>query len=521
MTSKRSFYLKIAYLVVIGVLLLPLSFLSQPASSRAKEGGGGPGGILAQLRAKHDLSQAQLGEIDPTSETIKLATFGLRGVATNILWEKANRYDKKKDWTNLSATLKQIAKLEPHFIAVWRFQAWRVSYNVSAEFDDYRGRYRWVIRGIDFLNEGIRYNEREPVLYWDVGWFTAQKIGRADESKQFRKLFKDDDDFHGSRPPEFRDNWLVGKEAFTEAEALVAGGASLKKMSPVLFYSERPMCQMNYAETLEEDGSFGDKAEIAWNTAGREWHEYGDRDIPTSFGLVIRLNDRAEHVEQALELRAELDAMTPGVREKLAHDRADQLSEEEREVLSVPFDERTEQQHEHTMLIQRRLQITHEQVAEQLTGAERSKAVELAKMLTEAEQMANVIRRYQEIVNFEYWDRRAAIEQTEQARDARRLIYEARQAFVEATDLGLAKAKFEQGLAEWRKLLDSGQFENLVQDADVGRDLIETIDLYRKILDARDEPFPEDFILQDVLDLHQERFGEPEEEPPPPQEEEE
>jgi hypothetical protein len=515
MTSRRSFYLKIAYLVVIGVLLLPLSFLSQPASSRAKGDGGSPGGYLARLRAEYDLSEAELGEIDPTSETIKLATFGLRGVATNILWEKANRYDKKKDWTNLSATLKQIAKLEPHFIAVWRFQAWRVSYNVSAEFDDYRGRYRWVIRGIDFLNEGIRYNEREPVLYWDVGWFTAQKIGRADESKQFRKLFKEDDDFHGSRPPEFRDNWLVGKEAFTEAEALVAGGSSLKKMSPVLFYSERPMCQMNYAETLEEDGSFREKARRAWETAGREWHDYGDRDIPTSFGLVIRLNDRGEHMEQAQELRAELDAMTPGLREKVAREQTDQLSEEDREVLDVPFDERTEEQHNQTMMIQRRLRITHEQVANQLTGAERSRAVELAKMLTEAEEMANVIRRYQEIVNFEYWDRRAAIEQTEQARAAREFIYDGRQAFVEATDLGLAKAKYEDGLAKWRELLDLDQFENLVEDASLGRDLIETIDLYRKILDARDEPFPEDFILQDVLDLHQERFSEPEEEPPP------
>ena len=359
---------------------------------QAKQGGGGQGGVLAQLRAKHDLGQAQLGEIDPTSETIKLATFGLRGVATNILWEKANRYDMKKDWTNLSATLKQIAKLEPHFIAVWRFQAWRVSYNVSAEFDDYRGRYRWVIRGIDFLKEGIRYNEREPVLYWDVGWFTAQKIGRADESKQFRRLFRQDDDFHGSRPPEFRDNWLVGKESFAEAEELVEGGASLKKMSPVLFYSERPMCQMNYAETLEEDGIFEERARLAWQKAGREWSEYGDREIPTSFGLLIRHNDRQGTVRRADNLRAELDEMTPGLREQVARQHQDELSEEERQVLDVPFDERTEEQHQRAMEIDWKLRITHKQVAEQLTGAQRSLALEVAEKLTEAEELADVIR---------------------------------------------------------------------------------------------------------------------------------
>ena len=122
----------------------------------------------------------------------------MSGIAADILWEKGQRYKMKKDWTDLSATLKQIRKVQPNFIGVWRFQAWNLSYNVSHEFDDYRDRYRWVIRGIDFLKEGIQYNEHKPVLQWDVGWFIRHKIGRADEKKQFRKLFKEDDDFHGS-----------------------------------------------------------------------------------------------------------------------------------------------------------------------------------------------------------------------------------------------------------------------------------------------------------------------------------
>ena len=50
MTSRRSFYLKIAYLMAIGVLLLPLSCLSQPATTRVKTVQGSHGGILARLR---------------------------------------------------------------------------------------------------------------------------------------------------------------------------------------------------------------------------------------------------------------------------------------------------------------------------------------------------------------------------------------------------------------------------------------------------------------------------------------
>jgi hypothetical protein len=508
MTSRRSFFLKIVYLMGIGVLLLPLSYLSQPATGRVQTSRGGHGGLLAQMRGKYELSEAQLGEIDPTSETIKLATFGMRGVAANVLWEKANRYDRKKDWTNLSATLQQIAKLEPHFIAVWRFQAWRVSYNISAQFDDFRGRYRWVIRGINFLEEGIRYNEREPVLRWDVGWFTSQKIGRADEKVQFRRLFKEDDDFHGSRPPELRDNWLVGKLSFEKAEELVEEGASLRKMSPVLFYSEKPMCQMNYAENLGEDGIFEEKLRIAWDRATREWSEYGDREIPTSFGDIIRLNDRGMYYNKAEELRARLEAMTGDLREQIAEERKAALGAEQREAYETPPEERTERQHELVAEVNRKLNVSHQDVAERLTGAERGRGLEIAEQLAEAERLTDIVRRYQQIVNYEFWQRRAAVEQTSQALEARKLIYEGRQEFVEQIRLRRAKEKFEAGLAKWREVLDMPQFPGLVEDRNLGRDIIDAIKLYRRILDACDEPFPEDFILRDSLERHRDMLEE-------------
>ena len=129
-------------LVAIGVLLIPLSVLSQPADSSS------PGGLLAQMRAEEGLSQANLGEIDPTSETMRLATLGLKNVAVTLLWDRANYYKKVEDWTNLSATLEQMTKLQPNFYSVWDFQAHNLSYNISVEFDDYHDRYAWVIKGI-------------------------------------------------------------------------------------------------------------------------------------------------------------------------------------------------------------------------------------------------------------------------------------------------------------------------------------------------------------------------------------
>ena len=509
MNPRRSFFRKIAYLVAIALLLVPLFWLSQPATTGAKGTKGSPGGQLAQLRDAYGLSEAKLGEIDPTSETIKLATFGMRGVAVNILWEKANRYKMKKDWTNLSATLQQIAKLEPHFIAVWRHQAWNLSYNVSAEFDDYRERYRWVIKGIDFLKIGIRYNEHEPRLLWDLGWFVAQKIGRADEAKQFRRLFKDDDDFHGSRPPGLRDNWLVGKEWFAKAEELVDGGASLRGMSPVIFFSDRPMCQMNYAEALEKDGIFGGKARQEWNLASREWTRgpceqvpFGDRDIPTAYGDTIRLNDRESFEQTAARLKTELDALAPGLREKIGEEKRASLTDAERQALDAPISERTEQQHVLASEAGEKLEVTHTLVAQRVTGPQRSKALQLAEDLTKAERMATIIRRYRQIVNFAYWRRRARIEQTAEARAAREFIYHADRFSFDGR-LPEARNAYDAGLAKWRELLDKPEFAGLVADETTGQELVEIIDRYRKLLDKRDEPFPEDFILQDVLDLHE------------------
>ena len=268
-------------------------WLSQPATNAVKGVPGSPGGMLAQLRDQYHLSQAQLGQIDPTSVTIKLATLGMRGVAANILWEKANDFKMKKDWTNLGATLNQITKVQPNFINVWSNQAWNLSYNVSVEFDDYRQRYRWVIKGIDFLKEGIKYNERQPRLLWDLGWMISEKIGKADESKQFRKLFKEDDDFHGSRPLALRDNWLVGKEWFERVVEMVDTGMTMMGKSPLIYRSSGPMCQMYYAEDLEKDGTFGEVAKRAWVGAGQQWQRLRQRRHPHHASRTRRPRNRS------------------------------------------------------------------------------------------------------------------------------------------------------------------------------------------------------------------------------------
>ncbi|HEY2892703.1 MAG TPA: IRE (iron responsive element), partial [Pirellulales bacterium] len=293
--NNRAFNRKVAYLAAIALLLVPIAALSQPAALNPKNpGAGSPGGTLSRLRTQYNLAQAELGEIDPASETMKLSTLGLRGVAANILWGWANYYKKIEDWDKLEMTVNQIIRLQPNFVEVWDFQAHNLSYNVSVEFDDYRMRYEWVKKGIRFLVDGTHYNRDEPGLLSELGWFTGQKVGRADEQKQFRRLFRKDHDFHKlfrengvevdtARGPEGDpDNWLVARLWYNKAvDAVTYSGKPIRGRTPLLFYSGGPMSQINASAAMQKDGHFFETALLSWRRGLDEWFSFGNRELPT------------------------------------------------------------------------------------------------------------------------------------------------------------------------------------------------------------------------------------------------
>jgi len=488
MSRQSTFQRKIIYLVGICILLGLLVLSSSD---------------LTQRREEHGLSQAHLGQMDPTSETIKLATLGMRGIAANILWEKAYRYQMKKDWTNLSATLEQITRVQPNFISVWRFQAWNLSYNVSVQFDNFRDRYQWVIRGIDFLQKGVAYNEREPRLVSEVGWFTSHKIGRADEHRQFRKLFKEDDDFHGRTWPyavgEDRDNWLVGKHWFRRAEELIeTTGVAMTGKSPLMLYSDAPMCQISYAEALEKDGRFDEKAKVEWEIASKEWSDFGDREIATSYEDVpfVRLNDLELRQEEASKLFKELEPLLATRHDQIEQEKRAELTAEQRQVLEIPSSERTAEQQQLAEEAEQQIKVTNEEVARRLDGADRTKAIDLIKRMAAKQRVAKVIGRYRDPVNFDYWQLRANIEQDDLTLSARKLIYDGSQAFADG-DLEPARKLYDRGLQAWREVLD--KYPRLIAEWTIRAELTDTVDVYRRLLDLRDEEFPDPFILQDIF----------------------
>jgi len=530
MSSRRSFIRKIIYLLLICLLLFPLHWLSQPATNTARGVQGKPGGVLAQMRTKYHLSQARLGEVDPGSVTIKLATLGMRGLAADILWEKANDYKMKKDWTNFGATLNQITKVQPNFINIWMNQAWNLSYNISVEFDDYRERYRWVIKGFNFLDEGIKYNEGQPRLLWEMGRMVSQKIGKADEVKQFRRLFAEDSDYRDSLPVDMLnpadtrdtcfndkgrlDNWLVGRGWYKKSIDMVDKGVPMMGQSPLIYRSSAPMCRMNYAEALEKDGVFGDVAQEAWADASAEWHHYGSEDVPSSFRwegsddpIVIHLNDEEAEEKAARATIAQLEKMQPGLRDKMiAEKKKDNLSDPQRLALATPPEKRTGKENELAFQATEAIKVTHDDVARKISGTteKRDAAKKLAKEAKEHELLALYTNRYRGTVNFNYWRQHAEVEQGRGIRNARQLIYRGDRAFA-VGDIVDAKNAYEEGLEAWRKVLDA--HPEYLTDQTTNEDLMDMIRRYRHVLGQDEKSLPKSFILQDVIDIQQKLFG--------------
>ncbi len=522
MSQNASFVRKIIYGCAIVVLLFPLFFLGQPATSSRAETEAGQaattGGKLALLRSDYGLSQAELGEIDPASETMKLATLGLRGVATNLLWTRADNYKMTESWDKLSATLNQIAKLQPNYISVWEYQAHNLSYNVSAEFDDYRSRYHWVKKGLEFLLEGTKYNHRNPRLFWSLGWFTGHKIGRSDEHVQFREMFRKDKDFHeqlmdyvtidNARGPEGPDNWLVAYLWYKQSEAVVDKGVPTtwmrldvnqegytdKRRSPVIFYSDPSMALIAFADAITAEIIPGERTRQAWRRAGEEWEAFGSMDIPTTFGHSVRLNNVSDLRKETIALRDQLEQLSPGLREKIREQRHTELSPEERAIFDAK--KRTAEMSEEEMASYarafRKMTVSDMEVAEAMPKELRSRALNLARRAAESADIGDHTATYAEIVNYDYWKTRCKVESTPTTADARRYMRLGDEDGAKAMP-DTAKVHYEKAWDEWAKIFE--EYPELIND-DMAEDLKEVIFRYKLVLDQLDEEFPKNFKLQ-------------------------
>ena len=424
---------KLVYVIAIVILLGPIIYLGQPASSAGTESGG----VIARERFKARLGEASLGDVDPASTSMSLVLLGMRGMAANLLWMQADQLRDRKQWSQLEQTVESILLLQPHFQSVWKFQCWNLTYNVSAECDAVTDRFYWVKRGLVFLTRGVNRNKSIPELPHDLGDFCGKKIGRADERDFYRRFFVSDPDpaFNNGPDPHVNpngiDNYLVAREWYAQANTVADSGVVTQhKMDGPLFYSYPTKSLMDFGAAKQQDAldakidsmnQLFTEARQRWAQAYEEWvGEFGRREfvVPVFGKLQIDGNDTE------LSKYAEEDGMT-------------------------------------------------------------------------LKQKIEYRDRYQNTTGYRYWKLRCEVESTEDLSEGHRLLIVGRKKYRDEQDMQGAEAALSEGLTRMERIFnqhknEDGRSKIVADDSDMLEEVIKALLIYRQVRELNGKPITAD-----------------------------
>lgn len=108
---------------------------------------------------------------------------GLRTLVATVLNLRAFSYFENHQWAKVADTYETIVQLAPHTPYYWETGSWHMAYNAASYYQrnelglpDLRARgewRRWIEKGTAFLEEGVRQNPDNAVLWSRLGWLYA------------------------------------------------------------------------------------------------------------------------------------------------------------------------------------------------------------------------------------------------------------------------------------------------------------------------------------------------------------
>lgn len=352
------------------------------------------------------------------------------------LWKTVARQRQLGNTDKVDEALDEILQLVPDSIPIWQYAAWSVGFFEAERMKSTDEKYQAARRGILLLLKGVDVNPDNPILLYELGFYSGTRIG-LHENGEMRELFRHDHKLHkilkayieldrsrgvGGLP----DNWLVAKSFYRQAIlAYTEKDKSIGNKFPLLVFSGVPSSLSRYAESLELDGRFGDEVAIAWRRAAESWRALENRPFKNEWlGDTIRLSDSKDL--------------------------------EERIHAGETLVEKTRQKYE--ICKTRRL-----------------------------------------IVNLDAWQQRCEVEQTELVRGARQSLYRANVRLMDSknkgTSLEPARILFDEGFHAWKEVFE--HYEDLIDNVLMCEGLIQDIEIYQKEF-YEGRSLPTDFPLGDV-----------------------
>ena len=114
----------------------------------------------------------------PVTEGVLAALGGLRSIAAEVVWFRADRLQDEGRYVELAQLASTLAYLEPHTSEVWSHAAWNLAYNISIMMPTGEDRWRWVLAAMRLLRDkGLVLNPRSVELYRELAWLFELKLG--------------------------------------------------------------------------------------------------------------------------------------------------------------------------------------------------------------------------------------------------------------------------------------------------------------------------------------------------------
>lgn len=139
--------------------------------------------MVAVLAAAGVAAQVGLAKMRPATgpaaaESAFAAFGGLRSIASEIVWFRADRLQDEGRYVELAQLAHALTLSEPHTPEVWSYASWNLAYNVSVMMNTPADRWRWVKSALTLLrDEGLKYNPKSAELYKELAMLFEFKLG--------------------------------------------------------------------------------------------------------------------------------------------------------------------------------------------------------------------------------------------------------------------------------------------------------------------------------------------------------
>ena len=135
------------------------------------------------------IENSKIENAPPTVVFAQVALGGFRGFIADVLWLRAMRLHDEKKYFEAYQLAEFIVKLQARNTGAHSFLAWNAAYNISVMMKDPAERWKWVMKGVKLIrDEALRYNQKDPKLYKELGWIFQHKMGMdLDDANRYYK----------------------------------------------------------------------------------------------------------------------------------------------------------------------------------------------------------------------------------------------------------------------------------------------------------------------------------------------